>query len=379
MLPHPDLDATPSQPCDTLPEPISREYLCTLVDRVFPGKHADVQVRPLQGDASDRRYYRLHFATAIDGIPSLVLMRLAQPYAAGELPFVNVQRYLSLKQIPVPRIFWDDSPHGFVVLEDLGDVTLEAALQGASREQVAEWYRQALDILLALQHPESVAPRASCIAFCLAFDVEKLMSELDFFLTHMIQQLCAQRLTPADEATLRGQFWKLAAILARQPRVLTHRDYHSRNLMVRQGRLRVIDFQDARLGPCQYDLASLLYDSYVVLPADLRQELLTYYLEQKTARDGHALDREAFAQVFDYMCLQRNLKALGTFAFQTVAKDSKRYLVAIPPTLSYIRANLARHPELWQLSDLLEAYLFAAVPSALQDAERRTPDRSPVR
>jgi N-acetylmuramate 1-kinase len=252
-------------------------------------------------------------------------------------------------------------------------------LQGASREQMAESYRQALDILLALQHPESVAPRASCIAFSLAFDVEKLMWELDFFLTHMIKQLCAQRLTPADEATLRRQFWKLAAQLARQPRVLTHRDYHSRNLMVRQGRLCVIDFQDARLGPCQYDLACLLYDSYVVLPADLRQELLTYYLEQKTARAGHALDREVFAQVFDYMCLQRNLKALGTFAFQTVAKGTERYLAAIPPTLSYIRANLARHPELWQLSDLLEAYLFAAVPSAPQDAERRTPDRSPIR
>jgi aminoglycoside/choline kinase family phosphotransferase len=181
----------------------------------------------------------------------------------------------------------------------------------------------------------------------------------------MIKQLCTQRLTPVDEATLRGQFWKIAAMLARQPRVLTHRDYHSRNLMLRQDRLRVIDFQDARLGPCQYDLASLLYDSYIVLPADLREELLTYYLEQKATRDGYALDRESFVQVFDYMCLQRHLKALGTFAFQTAIKRSTRYVAAIPPTLSYIRANLARHPELWQLSDLLEASLFTAVPNVL--------------
>jgi hypothetical protein len=181
------------------------------------------------------------------------------------------------------------------------------------------------------------------------------------------------------EATLLGQFWKIAAMLAQQPRVLTHRDYHSRNLMLCQDRLRVIDFQDARLGPCQYDVASLLYDSYVVLPPDLREKLLTYYLEQKAARDGQALDRESFVWVFDYMCLQRNLKALGTFAFQTTVKRSTRYLGAIPPTLSYIRANLARHPELGQLSELLEAYLFAAVPNALPDVEKHIPDRFPTR
>ena len=375
----PEFHATPSQAPDTSPELPSTTHLRALVDRVFPGEPPDFQVSPLQGDASDRRYFRLEFATVVDGITSLVLMRLAQPYTAGELPFVNVQRYLSLHRIPVPDILWDDSAHGFILLEDLGDVTLEKALQGATREQTADWYHQALDILLALQYPQSAAPRAGCVAFCLAFDVEKLMWELDFFLTHMIKQLCAQRLTPVDEATLHGQFWKIATMLARQPRVLTHRDYHSRNLMLRQDRLRLIDFQDARLGPCHYDLASLLYDSYSVLPADLREELLTYFLEQKTTRDGHALDRESFVQVFDYMCLQRNLKALGTFAFQTAVKKTRRYMAAIPPTLSYICANLARHPELGQLSDLLKAYLFAAVPNALQDEERRTPDRSPIR
>jgi N-acetylmuramate 1-kinase len=370
MAPH-----TPKALADQLPA----EYLRTLLARLFPGRHADFRVRPLQGDASDRRYYRLEFAAEVSGVRSVVLMRLAQPYTAGELPFVNVQRYLSLKGVPVPGIFWDDAAHGFVLLEDLGGVTLESALQEASREQIACWYRQALDMLVTLQHPQSVAPRDSCVAFCLAFDVEKLMWELDFFLTHMIKHLCAQPLKSKGEAALRGQFWKIAALLARQPRVLTHRDYHSRNLMLHQDRLRVIDFQDARLGPCQYDLASLLYDSYVVLPGDLRDELLRYYLEQKAVADGYALDREAFLQVFDYMCLQRNLKALGTFAFQTVVKRAGRYVEAIPPTIGYIQEHLSRHPELRQLRELLEAHLFAAVPNALQDAGTHTPDTSPAR
>ena len=379
MPPTPDLPEPPSQNSYELTESLSTQHLRPLVDLVFPGKHANFQVSPLRGDASDRRYYRLDLRPAVDGMTSLLLMRLAHPYIAGELPFVNVQRYLSLNRIPVPSIVWDDSPHGFVLLEDLGDVTLEAALQEANREQMACWYRQALDILLALQSPESVAPRASCVAFCLAFDVEKLMWELDFFLTHMIKQFCTQRLKPGDETALRGQFWKITTLLARQPRVLTHRDYHSRNLMVHQDRLRVIDFQDARLGPCEYDLASLLYDSYVVLPADLREELLTYYLEQKAVIDGQPFDRDFFLRVFDYMCLQRNLKALGTFAFQTVVKRTSRYIEAIPPTLGYMQENLSRHPELHQLRDLLEEYLFAPLPNALQDAERHTPGRSPVR
>jgi aminoglycoside/choline kinase family phosphotransferase len=372
----PDIFPLPAP--DGFDEELSTRHLQALVNRVFPGKLTDFQLWPLLGDASDRRYYRLRFEAPVDGLTSVVLMRLAEPYTAGELPFANIQRYLSSKGIPVPALLCDDSPHGFVLLEDLGDVTLQDALQGASREQIAHAYGEALDILLALQHPVSVAPRGGCVAFGLAFDVDKLMWELDFFLTHMIKQLCSRQLTSTDEAALRGQFWRVSSLLARQPRVLTHRDYHSRNLMCHQGRLRVIDFQDARLGPCQYDLASLLYDAYVVLPDDLRETFLMYYCEHKASIDGYH-DHDDFLQVFDYMCLQRHLKALGTFAFQTVVKQNQRYTSAIPTTLGYIRDNLAKHPELHQLRRLLEEYLFAPVPAVLQDAGTRTPDKSPIR
>jgi aminoglycoside/choline kinase family phosphotransferase len=372
----PDISPPPSP--DAFGEGLSIQHLRALVNRVFTGKPTDFQVWPLLGDASDRRYYRLRFEAPVNGLTSVVLMRLAEPYTAGELPFANVQRYLSSKGIPVPALLCDDSAHGFVLLEDLGDVTLQDALQGAYREQIARAYGEALDILLALQHPVSVAPRGGCVAFCLAFDVEKLMWELEFFLTHMIKQLCSRQLASADETALRGQFWKVSSLLARQPRVLTHRDYHSRNLMCHQGRLRVIDFQDARLGPCQYDLASLLYDSYVVLPRDLREALLARYCERKAAIDGYR-DHDGFLQVLDYMCLQRHLKALGTFAFQTVVKQNRRYTSAIPTTLGYIQDTLAKHPELHQLRRLLEEHLFATAPAALQDVGTHTPGKSPIR
>jgi aminoglycoside/choline kinase family phosphotransferase len=379
MDPTPEPRSPTHASLDALPDRLAIEQVYTLLQRCFaPKPPPDCQVIPLLGDASDRRYYRLRFASPVDGIASLVLMRLTQPHPERELPFVNVQRYLAMKGIPVPQIFCDDAAHGFVLLEDLGDITLEAALQDATREQLSVWYREALDILLALQHPEAPAPRHSCVAFQLAFDVEKFMSELDFFITYMLKGLCGQRLTSTDEAVLRGQFWKISARLAREPRVLTHRDYHCRNLMLQAGRLRLIDFQDARLGPCHYDLASLLNDSYVVLDSEVREQLLAYYLDWKARAEGHAVDRVAFLQVFDYMCLQRNLKALGTFAYQAVVKRNSRYGTAMPRTLKYIERNLAQHPELQRLRDLLEAHLFAAPPAVLPDAGRHTPDTSPA-
>ncbi len=378
---HPKLDprSVPNPSHNTSTDMFPVEYVRALVHRLFSVTIPELQVIPLVGDASDRRYYRLLLAAPTDGIVSLVLMRLAQPYTEGELPFVNVQRYLEMIRIPVPRIFCDDSAHGFVLLEDLGDVTLEAGLARASRGQIHEWYRQALDILITLQYPAAQPRREACTAFRLAFDVDKLMWELDFFITHMLQGLCRRRLPTTSQATLRGQFFRVAAILARQPRVLTHRDYHSRNLMLQGERLRVIDFQDARLGPCQYDLASLLYDSYVVLPADLREELLAYYLDRKAEADGYAVERDEFGQLFDYMCLQRNLKALGTFAFQTMVRGNVRYVSSIAPTVAYVQAHLAKHPELGVLREILEEHLFAVAPGARPDGGMHTPDTSPAR
>jgi aminoglycoside/choline kinase family phosphotransferase len=357
---------------------LAEGHLRAMLDRAFPNASADVQVLPLRGDASDRRYYRLRFATPVNDLASVILMRLAAPYTAGELPFTNVQRHLAAKGVPVPAIFYDDAAHGYVVLEDLGDATLEAALCGASPHDMANWYHEAVDMLLAIQQPTDASRREGCVAYSLAFDVDKLMWELDFFRTHMLGQLCGGRLTSNDETALRRQFWRISTLLARQPRVLTHRDYHSRNLMRHRGRLYAIDFQDARLGPRQYDLASLLYDSYVVLPDDLRAALLHYYLEGTNLVAGHQ-DHEDFLRVFDYMCLQRNLKALGTFAYQIVVKQNMRYASAIPPTLGYIQAHLARRTEFTALKAPLEAHLFAALPAVLQDAGTHTPDRSPAR
>jgi aminoglycoside/choline kinase family phosphotransferase len=135
--------------------------------------------------------------------------------------------------------------------------------------------------------------------------------------------------------------------------VLCHRDYHSRNLMYHDERLYIIDFQDARMGPDTYDLVSLLRDSYVDLPEQTVGELMAYFLALK----GEPDQEEAFRVRFDLMALQRNLKALGTFGYQTTARRNPVYIQYIPRTLRYVRDNLARHERFSRLHDVLAAHV----------------------
>ena len=135
--------------------------------------------------------------------------------------------------------------------------------------------------------------------------------------------------------------------------MLCHRDYHSRNLMLRDGRLCIIDFQDARLGPNTYDLVSLLRDSYVDLPDQTVEELIAYFL----ALQGHTRDDAEFRRRFDLMALQRNLKALGTFGYQTTARRNPVYIQYIPRTLQHARQNLHKYPRFDRLRGLLAAYV----------------------
>ena len=132
--------------------------------------------------------------------------------------------------------------------------------------------------------------------------------------------------------------------------MLCHRDYHSRNLMLHGGRLYLIDFQDARLGLDTYDLVSLLRDSYVDLTERDVEDLVAYFLALKGAPAGGASE---FRRRFDVMALQRNLKALGTFGYQTAVRGNPVYIQYIPRTLRYAKDNLARHPRFERLRRVL--------------------------
>ena len=307
-------------------------------------------VVPLTGDASDRRYFRV----LLPGAPSQVLAVHPGPIAFDTLPFVNVARLLSAMPVPVPRIIAHSDALGIMSLEDMGDVTLQAHVGAASSADHEALYRQAVTFINTLQRRGRELASPEYVPYGIAFDVEKLTWELQFFAKHFLEAYRGAALTDASRRALATEFSAMAEELASEPAVLCHRDYHSRNLMLHDGSLHIIDFQDARMGPDTYDLASLLRDSYVDFSDRQVDALIAFFLAQ---RGGSVDEDRDFRRRFDLMALQRNLKALGTFGFQTTSRGNTVYIQYIPRTLNYARANLSRYARFGRLRDLLAQHV----------------------
>ena len=191
--------------------------------------------------------------------------------------------------------------------------------------------------------------------YSIAFDTDKLSWELEFFFKHFLRAYRGAAPSVDVQQALSAEWSAIVNELAAEPRVLCHRDYHSRNLMLHDGGLFIIDFQDARMGPDTYDLVSLLRDSYVDLTAQQVDELIAYFLALSQGTTGAAAGADIleFRRRFDVMALQRNLKALGTFGYMTVARGNPVYIQYIPRTLNYVRANLAKYPRFGRLQEIL--------------------------
>ena len=229
-------------------------------------KKRSLAVVPLTGDASDRRYFRVVVREA----PSIVLALHPEPFSYETLPFVRIASLLRAMPVPVPAILDHADDLALLALQDLGDVTLQAHLGAVPNRPSTSgctgrrWPSSRCCSAAAPSSPRRPTRRTS-----VAFDVEKLTWELEFFTKHFIEAyrgvaIDARRARRADARSGATS----PAELAGEPRVLCHRDYHSRNLMLHDGRLYIIDFQDARMGPDTYDLVSLLRDSYVDLTED---------------------------------------------------------------------------------------------------------------
>ena len=307
-----------------------------------------VRVVPLTGDASDRRYFRIISPDA----PSTVLALHADAIDFAALPFANVARLLQKVPLPVPAILGHSDALGVLALQDLGDVTLQAHLGAASPAEHRALYRQAVTLIETLQRRGAELASSDYPPYGIMFDVEKLTWELNFFVRYFLEAYRGAALADDDRAKLGEEWATITSELAAEPRVLCHRDYHSRNLMLHDGSLYIIDFQDARMGPDTYDLASLLRDSYVDIAERELDELVAYFLALKGLPDA-----AEFRRRFDLMSLQRNLKALGTFGYQTTTRLNPVYIQYIPRTLNYARTTLEKYPRFARLRELLAAHV----------------------
>ena len=309
-----------------------------------------LKVVPLTGDASDRRYFRVLLKDA----RPIVLALHAGPIDYASMPFVSIAKLLSEVPLPVPQILHHSDPLGVIGLEDLGDVTLQAHLGAAAGTEHAALYRQAVGFIVRMQQRGEALRSDAYPPYRIAFDVEKLTWELEFFVKHYLLAYKGAALADGQRDALREEWSAIVEELAAEPRVLCHRDYHSRNLMLHDESLYIIDFQDARMGPDTYDLVSLLRDSYVDLSSQQVDGLIAYFLAHK---GDDTLDEDEFRRRFDLMALQRNLKALGTFGYMTTSRNNTVYIQYMPRTLAYVGTNLAKYPRFGRLQELLEPWL----------------------
>jgi hypothetical protein len=321
------------------------------------------RLAPLAGDASTRRYARAWLAGG-GAPPTAVVMILADRGIAmssdelavfqeplRELPYVNVHRFLERLGVAIPALYADASARGLLLLEDVGDTPLWDALQGRPPAEQQSLFERAIDQLLLLEIDGTRQRDDRCIAFQQVFDRRLFDWEFEHFLEYGLPG----PLTAGELAELRAHFARLSALLDAQPRVLNHRDFHAWNLYVQDGRIRVIDFQDALLAPAPYDLATLLgdRDTRDVVQPPLERRLLAYYAETWAARGGPSWPADGLWEVYAACALQKAFKVVGRFHYLDRVKGKPGYLRYLPGTWRQIARLLAARPDLAPVRDIL--------------------------
>ena len=326
-----------------------------------------LSLKPLAGDASSRRYYR----ALLDGprAPrSAIIMELqgsSLPLSSEELaifheppkelPFLNLHRFLNRLGVRIPALYGHWVEEGILLLEDLGDRSLWDSVQGLSPAEIIRWYEKAIDQLLLIQVAGTRAKDDSCIAFKQRFDFRLYMWEFGHFLEYGLEKRPGGKISPVERELLTRSFEDIASRLEGQPPCLNHRDYHSWNLMVLNGEVAVIDFQDALLAPPQYDLASLLNDretDYIIQP-DMEDHLIGYYLQKRDEAGEERVNRDEFSEIYILSAVQRDLKVIGRFHYLDLIKGKPGYKKYLPPTLKRLKRNLLRLPQTERLVPLL--------------------------
>ncbi len=336
--------------------------------RQWASDHRDqLQVfEKLPGDASARRYFRF-----VSQGQSRILM-VTDPFhydvkTYQGYPYLEVQTYLQHKGIRVPKVFEILPTKGLMVIEDLGDQTLLHYLNSVTDPEVERGlYSKVIDQLIELQKKTvQDATTTKIQAFDLLFDYEKLKWEVDFTVEHFYETYLGRTIDSSSRQVLEGSFRSICETLADEPFVFCHRDFHSRNIMVKSDPgessdpiFYFIDFQDARMGPCQYDLVSLLKDSYYQLSESQVEKLKKAYLKKAKGVIEAAQDEDRFHQIFDLMTIQRNFKAIGSFASFFNRRGDARYIKFIGNTFENIRRTLLKYPEYSNLREVLFHYYY---------------------
>lgn len=305
----------------------------------------------ITGDASFRHFHRVYTNAG-----SVVLVD-APPATENNLQYERIARRWRAAGLPLPDILASDVEQGFFLVSDLGDELLADALRTGNADAR---YRQALDLLMRIQAlpDDSTAP---------PYEISRFRMELGIFREWFLDKLLGHVLSRDEAQLLDTTEGVLLDVITRQHRVCVHRDYHSRNLLVlADGTLGIVDFQDALWGHYAYDVVSLLRDCYVRWPdADVDAWRAYYVALARQQLPQGALTN--FAEDFDLTGMQRHMKAIGIFARLWMRDGRPAYLADIPRVLGYLHDVASAYPPLtpfasWVAETLTPA--FAAVERA---------------
>ncbi|MCU1761729.1 phosphotransferase [Pseudomonas sp. 14P_8.1_Bac3] len=289
-------------------------------------------------DASFRRYFRW------EGAGRSFIVMDAPPPQENCKPFVDIAFLLEKSGINVPKIYAEDLERGFLLLNDLGNQTY---LDVIDSENADELFKDALQALLAFQQLPMVAPLPS-------YDVALLRRELELFPEWYVKHELGIEFDAAQRTLWQNVTELLIDSALAQPKVLVHRDYMPRNLMLSEPNPGVLDFQDAVYGPVTYDVTCLFKDAFLSWPEERVHGWLEDYWQQAGALGIPVQsDFDDFLRASDLMGVQRHLKVIGIFA-RICHRDGKpRYLADVPRFFAYIEAVISRRPELAELDVLL--------------------------
>ena len=305
------------------------------------------KVFSLAGDASNRRYYRV----VLDN-QSWVLMRW-EPFDPNNYPFLSVLNHFAKNGVNVPKIISMAPEEGLVLLEDLGDLMLERKFwESQSHESSMEWYKLTIDELVKI-HYAATNDKSDCSAFKIKFDTEKFLWEMNYGKDNLLAGILKFQFNEKTNKEISDIFLDVCSKLDAEPKRIAHRDYHSRNVMIKLDKVHVIDFQDARLGPIQYDLVSLMRDSYVDMSDDMAKTLINYYLDQSRGFLPKDFSREQFDRMYELQSIQRCFKACGSFASFFHQREDRRYLKYLSGTLRRVIKAVNEFPEYKAFGDIL--------------------------
>lgn len=326
----------------------------------FPDQPSNHQTRPftyihLSGDGSDRNWLRL-----VSGKRQLIVadhgLSLDKP--GSELnAFVNIGKHFHQRKVPVPRIYAHDNFSGLAFVEDLGDVHLQdAVIKSKEIRSIEQLYRDCIDVLFTMTQSglDGFDPDWTCQSR--SYDEATILeNECRYFVEAFANAyaklgVCYNEL--AEEFSLLAKQTVASGVDG-----LIHRDFQSRNIMLRNGTPYLIDFQGARFGPVQYDLASLLIDPYTGIGPDVTQRLLSYAAER--AASVFFCDPDRFIQGFRYCCITRNLQMLGAFGYLSLVKKKSFFQQFIPAACSMLAPHLRRtvpgsFPKLMAIAEKIE-------------------------